>query len=603
MHPRRADLGGQLHQGRAHARFHLRGIAAVGLGHAEGGEIEHLPAGILAERLELARIGPVGKEVEQQSAQFAGARRFGQHARKQPFGQFAEETEMVRQARFGEQFRALAFSHNCAQRRGSLALPFGIALEHVEQVLHPLRMHAGSLFTLGAAVDQHPAHEVRKPVEPRRRARAGIGSREKGVEADMRVGGLAPARNPPFQAGNHGNQKGARGRTAIIIGYRSKSCQPRPRMSQLKIEIAEIVAAAAGKALGENVSSAEIEIERPKNADHGDFATSIALKRAKAAGRKPREVAEAIAAALGSHAKIARVDVAGPGFINLTLSKATRFAAVAEIFAARDDYGRGAPGAGEQIMVEFVSANPTGPLHVGHGRQAALATPSRRCSSGRAGRCARVLLQRRRQPDRQSRAAACRRASARPGAAVRDAERRLSRRLHPRDRARLHRASTRRMPPARSSTGSASSPWPACAASRTPTCSAFGVKFDSYFLESSLYSDGKVDEAVTLLKAGGRTYESEGALWLKTTDFGDDKDRVMRKSRRDLHVLRAGRRVPPRQVPPRLHACCQRAGRRPPQHGHSRARGAAGARLGIPAGLSRLRAAPDGDSDAGAAKR
>ena len=74
-------------------------------------------------------------------------------------------------------------------------------------------------------------------------------------------------------------------------------------MSQLKIEIAEIVAAAAGKALGENVSSAEIEIERPKNADHGDFATSIALKRAKAAGRKPREVAEAIAAALGSHAE------------------------------------------------------------------------------------------------------------------------------------------------------------------------------------------------------------------------------------------------------------------------------------------------------------
>jgi arginyl-tRNA synthetase len=301
-------------------------------------------------------------------------------------------------------------------------------------------------------------------------------------------------------------------------------------MSQLKLEIAEIVAAAAGKALGESVSTAEIEIERPKNADHGDFATSIALKKAKAAGRKPREVAEAIAAALGSHAKIARVDVAGPGFINLTLSKATRFAAVAEIFAARHDYGRGTSGAGKQIMVEFVSANPTGPLHVGHGRQAALGDAISTLLEWQGWKVLREYYYNDAGNQIANLAlsvqARIREAGGVPFEMPKDGYlgdyiKEIARDYigeHPKD------ASAGQLDTIREFAV-------ACLRGEQDTdLRALGVKFDSYFLETSLYSDGKVDETVTLLKAGGRTYESEGALWLKTTDFGDDKDRVMRKS-------------------------------------------------------------------------
>src|SRR5260221_8499398 len=116
----------------------------------------------------------------------------------------------------------------------------------------------------------------------------------------------------------------------------------------------------------------EIELDRQKNPEHGDLTTTVALQLAKRVGRKPREAAEAIVAALGRHAEIARAEIAGPGFINLTLAAASRFAVVGEIRRQGATFGRGASGAGRRIMVEFVSANPTGPLHVGHGRQAAL---------------------------------------------------------------------------------------------------------------------------------------------------------------------------------------------------------------------------------------
>ena len=115
-----------------------------------------------------------------------------------------------------------------------------------------------------------------------------------------------------------------------------------------------------------------VELDRPKNAGHGDFATNVALQLAKRVGRKPREAAEAIVAALERSGEIAKADIAGPGFINLTLSAGARFAVIAGIHAAGEAFGRGTTGADRKIIVEFVSANPTGPLHVGHGRQAAL---------------------------------------------------------------------------------------------------------------------------------------------------------------------------------------------------------------------------------------
>src|SRR4029079_2026836 len=115
-----------------------------------------------------------------------------------------------------------------------------------------------------------------------------------------------------------------------------------------------------------------IEIDRPRNAEHGDLATNVALQIAKRVGRKPREVAEAIVAALPANEAIARADIAGPGFINFTLSGGARFAVVADVLRAGAEFGRGKAVGGGAIMVEFVSANPPVPLHVGHGRQAAL---------------------------------------------------------------------------------------------------------------------------------------------------------------------------------------------------------------------------------------
>src|SRR5258706_5835436 len=137
--------------------------------------------------------------------------------------------------------------------------------------------------------------------------------------------------------------------------------------SRLALLVREAVRAAFPEA-----GEVAIELDRPKNPEHGDLTTNVALQLARRVGKKPREAAEAIVAALARHPEIARAEVAGPGFINLTLAAASRFAVVGEIRRLGAAFGRGGKGAGRRVMVEFVSANPTGPLHVGHGRQAAL---------------------------------------------------------------------------------------------------------------------------------------------------------------------------------------------------------------------------------------
>ncbi|MGZ5661153.1 MAG: arginine--tRNA ligase domain-containing protein, partial [Usitatibacter sp.] len=137
-----------------------------------------------------------------------------------------------------------------------------------------------------------------------------------------------------------------------------------------KARLAVLVQDAVRKAFPD--AEAVVELDRPKSADHGDFATNVALQIAKRVGKKPRDAAQAIVSALGASDEIAKAEIAGPGFINFTLSAATRFAVIAEIHREAGGYGRGNSGANRKILVEFVSANPTGPLHVGHGRQAAL---------------------------------------------------------------------------------------------------------------------------------------------------------------------------------------------------------------------------------------
>ena len=275
-----------------------------------------------------------------------------------------------------------------------------------------------------------------------------------------------------------------------------------------------------------------VDLDRPRNADHGDFASNVAMQLAKRVGLKPREAAQAIVAALANVPEIAKTDIAGPGFINFTLSKSSRFAVVAAIGAAGAAFGRGRPGPARTIMVEFVSANPTGPLHVGHGRQAALGDAIstllewqgwkvlREFYYNDAGNQIANLALSVQFRLRESKGLV-------EGAAMHDDWYRGD---YIKDIARDYAAEH----PADADGGDLDAIRVFAVAylrgEQDADLRAFGVKFDSYYLESSLYADGKVDETVRLLVDAGRTYESEGALWLKTTDFGDDKDRVMRKS-------------------------------------------------------------------------
>jgi arginyl-tRNA synthetase len=277
-----------------------------------------------------------------------------------------------------------------------------------------------------------------------------------------------------------------------------------------------------------------VEVERPKNPGHGDFTTNVALQIAKRVGLKPRDAAQAISATAAGIIQRAfpgaRVEIAGPGFLNVTLANDARFGVVRSILESREKFGRAHAAGDRKIMVEFVSANPTGPLHVGHGRQAALGDAVSTLLEWQGWRVTREFY-------------------------YNDAGNQIANlALSVQARVKQARGETAEMPKdgylgdyireiakeyVAAHFGDAAGNnleqmrQFAVAYLRNEQdidLRAFGVKFDSYFLESSLYTDGKVDEAVRLLEKAGHTYESEGALWLRTTDFGDDKDRVMRKS-------------------------------------------------------------------------
>jgi arginyl-tRNA synthetase len=276
--------------------------------------------------------------------------------------------------------------------------------------------------------------------------------------------------------------------------------------------------------------AAPVELDRPRSREHGDFATNVALQLARHVGRKPREVAEAIVKALPASGEIARCEVAGPGFINFTLAADARFAVVAAILKAGGAFGRSSAREGEKIMVEFVSANPTGPLHVGHGRQAALGDAistllewqgwrvTREFYYNDAGNQIANLALSVQARIRQAHGEAVEMpADGYMGDYIREIAREYAS-THFGDAAGRNLEQIRRFAV------------DYLRREQDLDLNAFGVKFDSYFLESSLYTDGKVDEAVALLKKAGHVYEADGALWLRSTDFGDDKDRVMRKS-------------------------------------------------------------------------
>ena len=284
-------------------------------------------------------------------------------------------------------------------------------------------------------------------------------------------------------------------------------------------------------ALRDDASPFVIDVEKPKNPDHGHFAVNSALQLAKRLGVKPREIAVAIVEALPASTLLAgKPEIAGPGFINIRLGSAAETRVIAAIFSDADGFGKGATGAGRKVMVEFVSANPTGPLHVGHGRGAATGDTLARLLEAQGWSVSREFYYND------------------AGAQINNLGLSVQARLHekagldaafPEDGYRgqyiteiAERYAQERSHDPKGDDVDAVREFAVDALRHEQDLDlkAFDVKFNVYFLESSLYTDGLVEKTVDHLVKLGHTYEQDGALWLRTTDYGDDKDRVMRKS-------------------------------------------------------------------------
>ncbi|HJU70827.1 MAG TPA: arginine--tRNA ligase [Paucimonas sp.] len=287
-----------------------------------------------------------------------------------------------------------------------------------------------------------------------------------------------------------------------------------------------------------------ITLERPRDPAHGDAACNIAMQLAKPLKKNPREVAQSVVNAIlanpASQGLIDAADIAGPGFINLRIAAAAKQAVVKAVLSEGARYGRTDAGAGTRVMIEFVSANPTGPLHVGHGRQGALGDALSSLFEAQGYAVTREFYYND--------------AGAQIGNLAFSVE----------ARARGHKPGDPQWPESAyngdyiadiaadfllKKTVAASDGEPVTGSGdendiesirkfavaylrreQDLDLQAFGVKFDHYYLESSLYTDGKVEATVDALIKAGKTYEHDGALWLRTTEYGDDKDRVMKKS-------------------------------------------------------------------------
>ena len=271
-----------------------------------------------------------------------------------------------------------------------------------------------------------------------------------------------------------------------------------------------------------------VAFEKPRQPEHGDFACSIALQLAKQLKRNPRQLAESLTkAALEAFPAFSdsfeKVEIAGPGFINFRLKPAVKLTAVREALAAGAAWGRASKADPQPVQIEFVSANPTGPLHVGHGRQAAIGDALAAIVASQGDKVTREFYYNDAGVQIQNLALSvqARKRGLKPGDAGWPQDGYAGEYIQ--DIADAYRGPDE-LDAMRAF---------AVAYLRNEQdidLREFGVKFDVYYLESSLYADGKVDEAVRKLTASGKTYEKDGALWLRTTDYGDDKDRVVRKS-------------------------------------------------------------------------
>ncbi|MBA2769173.1 MAG: arginine--tRNA ligase [Sporichthyaceae bacterium] len=298
------------------------------------------------------------------------------------------------------------------------------------------------------------------------------------------------------------------------------------------VELASAVRAAVRAAVDSGELSVQVpddvKVERPKTREHGDYATSIALQLAKPAGRPPRQVAEAVATRLRHVEGVAAVDVAGPGFLNITLDSAAQGELARTIVTADSDYGRTSAMTGQKVNLEFVSANPTGPVHLGGTRWAAVGDALARIlravgaevtteyyfndHGAQIDRFARSLLARAAGEDIP--------ADGYAGAYIDEIATQIVAAVPhvlelPRDEAQevFRREGVDRM-----------------FAEIKRSLHEFGTDFDVFFHENSLHESGAVQRAVSMLRKQGHVFDKDGAVWLRTTDFGDDKDRVVIRS-------------------------------------------------------------------------
>ncbi len=272
-------------------------------------------------------------------------------------------------------------------------------------------------------------------------------------------------------------------------------------------------------------------LERPRDPAFGDWATNVAMTLAKPLGRKPRDIAEALVAAMDLAAVgVTAADIAGPGFLNFRLDPGFQARGLLQILAAPDQWGRSDIGRGAKVCVEFVSANPTGPLHVGHGRQAALGDAISALLEATGWSVDREFYYNDGGVQITNLALSVQaRVRARSGAplVIPDGG------YHGEYIAEIADAYVTQHPDDAEGNDLDAMRRFAVVALRHEQdldMQAFGVRFDTYYLESSLYGDGRVASTVAALESGGHTYVEDGALFLRTTAFGDDKDRVMRKS-------------------------------------------------------------------------
>jgi arginyl-tRNA synthetase len=290
----------------------------------------------------------------------------------------------------------------------------------------------------------------------------------------------------------------------------------------------ETILAGAARQVAPGVDIA-LKLELPRNPDHGDYATSVALQLAKPLARKPREIAEEIVRKAKAEVEKfgASLEIAGAGFINIRLKSELKVRIVHRVLVEGPGFGRTQAAKPGKVQVEFVSANPTGPLHVGHGRQAALGDALAALLESQGHSVTREFYYNDAGAQIQNLALSvqARAQGIEPGGPGWPADGYAGDYI--REIAEDFKAQKGNLADAEAVRKFAVA---FLRAEQDIDLQKFGVKFDVYYLESSLYTDGKVESTVRQLIGSGKTYEKDGALWLRTTDYGDDKDRVVRKS-------------------------------------------------------------------------